>query len=837
MAVSIPMQTAFNGGKFGRKLKGRTDLARYSFGCETMQNFFPTVQGPAIKRSGTKFVKDAISPTVESRLIPFEFSDEQSYMLEFGVGEIRMYRNNGAVLEAAQSFTAAPTAANPVVCTDTSHPFSDGDSVYITGSAMAELNGRFFTVANAGANDYELAGEDGTGRTTGTGGQAQKHFSLVDGVSSDSVPWSEAELKNIQFVQNDNSLYLVDGANPPHVIERTSDLVWTCTEIVFDFPPLATENDDSSITVSTNQPLTTGGPATITGVGTSFSASDVGRLIAIAEDPVGSSTNAEWAPAKSSDDMDASVGVATTPYLADRHRLAYQGRVYRLTTYNVPMGLTPPFMKGTFTDGANPLEFRNHGWGYATITARASDLSITATVNVELPLSTATGGVYQGATTDRWAFSAFDEVNGYPSAVAFYEDRLWFGGTPGEPQTVWASVSGDYLNFRITPADFSDTGLQFTFLSDTVNRIRWMAGEDVLFAGTDGGEFTVDSGSASEAISPDNVRVRRRSKYGSAAVGAVSLASSLVFARKDSELREIVYSSDRERYSAPDLTQFSEEILRPGVGEVFFQADPYQQIWVKKTDGSVAVMTFDREEDVLAWCDFVLGGTSVVVTSANSIPHPDGDQDQVWLAVQRTVNGEARQFIEYLEKPFEPDDAVEDSYFVDAGLTYDSTAATTITGLWHLEGESVVILADGARVPNQTVSEGSITLTTAASVVQVGLQQGSARLRTLGWAATPDRVATGASQGWQGRVSNVILRVDTAGNAIEVGNDFTAMDEWSRRTPAMAMDTPVPLFTGDSPPLDLAGGYESSRQVAVRYDEPLPLTLISMIGKADTEVL
>ena len=149
MSETIPIQRGFNGGKFSRRLKGRSDLARYAFDCEEMQNFFPTVQGPAVKRSGTKFIRDTTSSsTAKSRLIPFNVADDQAYVLELSAGVIRFYQNSGAVLESAQSFTSAPTAANPVVCTDTSHPFENGDSVYITGSAMTHLNNRFFTVAN-----------------------------------------------------------------------------------------------------------------------------------------------------------------------------------------------------------------------------------------------------------------------------------------------------------------------------------------------------------------------------------------------------------------------------------------------------------------------------------------------------------------------------------------------------------------------------------------------------------------------------------------------------------------------------------------------------------------
>jgi len=839
LGLAVPIQTAFNGGKFGKRLKGRTDLARYAFGCEELQNFIPIIQGPAVKRSGTRFVAEAAEPNVKSRLIPFVFSETQSYVMELGVGELRFFRNNGAVLETAQTLTGSPTAANPVQVPLTAHGYSNGDTVYLTGGLMVELNGRFFTVANSSVNVFDLSGEDGTGRVTGTAGTAARQYRLTHGVASNDIPWLEAELAAVQFVQNGDLMYLVHENHPPHEIIRSSDTSWTCKALVFNYPPFEEENTDDTITVSIDNPLV-GAGRVITGVGTNFTAADIGRTFAIGVNPDASDKYAPWAATRVGTEIGQSVNnTALGGYLALRNRVTHEGRVY-YTPNNTPtaFGKHPPLHEeGVQGDGLEDLTFVSWGWGYGTITAVASVTSCTITVVVEMPVSAATAAGYTGATTDRWKFGAWDSANGYPSSVGFYEDRLWFGGTTAEPQTVWGSQTGDYDDFRTEPADFDDVGLQFTFLSDKLNKIRWLHGDSVLFAGTDGGEFTVDSGSASAAITPSNVRVRRRSSYGSGSTAQPqSFAASLVFARKNADLRELTFSFDSDRYVAPDLTQFAHLILRPGITQLGIQPDPFQQLWVVKDDGKLAAMTFDRQEDVLAWCDVVLGGTTPAVDSIAIIPHPDGDEDQVWACVSRTVNGQTRRFIEYFEKPFEDDNVISDAFFVDAGSTYSGAAATTITGLWHLEGESVVILADGSRVADQTVVNGSVTLSTAAETVTVGLQMGSARLRTLPWNSSTSTLSSGTSQGWLGRVTHAILRVVQAGNGVEYGTDFDTMDTWTRRTPADLMGSPVPLFTGDSPVLDMPGGWEQARQLAIRYDEPLPLTVGAIIGRVETEL-
>ena len=934
MAQATPIQTAFNGGKFGRRLKGRSDLTRYKYGCEDLQNFIATIQGPAIKRSGTRFVKEAIDPDVESRLIPFEVSDTDSYILEIGVGRIRMFRNNGAVLGAPQNLTGFPTAANPVSVPLTSNPFLDGDSVQILNSTMTELNGRFFTVTNALTDSFDLLGENGTGRTTGTAGTATAHYDIVNAISSNSIPWLATELSGVQFVQNGDEVYLAHPNHPPHIITRILDNSWTCLKMTFNFPPLEVENTYEDITLSIDLP-TVGTGRVITGVGTNFTAADEGRRIAIGVDPGASDMYGPWVADLNDVQQSFNVNLAGQNFNTVANRVVYESRVYT-SPWHDPAGKRPPtHEEGSESDGAGSYGFVGWGWGYATVTAVTNTTTMTVTVEREMPVSCATNApfsTYNVAPTDRWAWGAWDTVNKYPAAVAFYEDRLWFGGTEAEPQTVWASQTNDYDDFRITPADLDDTGLQFTFLSDRLNQIRWMVGDDLLFAGTDGGEFSVDSGNAAQAITPLNIRVLRRSSYGSSTtVQPTSLASSLVFARKNADLREMTFSFDTDSYVAPDLTQFSNLILRPGVKQIDAQPDPFSNIWAVKTDGAVAVLTFARTEDVIAWSDIVIGGTSVSTDSLAVVPHPDGDEDQVWFCNSRSINGVTKRYIEYLEKPFEEDDLITSAFFVDSGLslttntsmsdmtgvftiggnsaiyfgsnptgifevgdtveingisTVDfpidaaalngvrvlvtgvaannisvenaegegldlsglptpggyvgpgtvSTVVQTITGLWHLEGETVVILADGARLPDQVVALGQITLPSAFSQqAHVGLQMGSCKLRTLPWNSSASTISAGTSQGWLGRVSSVVLRVDMAGNAIEYGSDFTTMDTWERRTPAMLMGSPPPLYVGDSPILEIPGGFEQTRQVAIRYDEPLPLSVLAIIAKVETE--
>ena len=822
MSIEVPIQTAFNAGRFTGRVVGRSDLEKYKYAAAEMLNFIPTVQGPAVKRSGTRYVTSCIATGSRSRLIPFEVSEEASYVLELGVNRIRVYQSGGAVLESPTiALSAAPSATSPVVLNTATHGLTTGDSVFVTNSAMEEINGRFFTVSVTSPTTFELLGEDGTGRATGTGGEFARHYDIVDGVASNSIPWQESELSFIQFVQSGDLMYLVHPDHYPHEIVRESATEWTCKEFEPSFPPLQTENvTDTTMYAS----AVTGTGITITASTSIFTADDVGRVLSLGE--VVEAKNGKWTAGVDQDQLvEGTWNTSTQVY--------NEGRVYvGVVASSTKTGYTPPLHEeGTESDGNITWRFINWGWGYGTITAQTGT---TCTLDVdtdglELPASI----VGSGNATKKWAFGSWDAVSKYPTAVAFYEDRLWFGGTNAEPQTFWGSASGDFFDFRITPATEDDTGLQFTLLSDQLNKISWMQGDEVLFMGTTGGEFTIDSGSAAKAITPSNVRVRRRSRYGTdSTIRAMSLDSSVIFIRRNSDVHEITFDFGSDRYVAPDLTQYADSILKPGVREVDYQADPFRQVWVLKTDGTLASLSFVKLEDVVAWADVEIGGVDAAVESIAVVPHPNGKEDQLWITVRRTVGGVTVRYVEYVHTYFDGDD-IKDAVFCDSSLTYSGVPTVTIRGLWHLNGETVSILADGYRVSDRVVSDGAVTLTTLAETVTVGLPIPPAKLRTLPWG----RESYGSTtHGRRGRIISVGIRVHELGEGLEYGGDFDSMDLWTLRDQSVPFNTPVPLYTGLSPNMEsIPSGWGRDKQVAIRHSSPLPCTVVAILGELEVE--
>ena len=176
--------------------------------------------------------------------------------------------------------------------------------------------------------------------------------------------------------------------------------------------------------------------------------------------------------------------------------------------------------------------------------------------------------------------------------------------------------------------------------------------------------------------------------------------------RASRKVRELVYNFDSDSYQAPDLTVLAEHITDSGITEMAFQQEPDNIVWCVLTDGRFVGMTYRREENVVGWHEHIIGGSfgsgNAVVESVAVIPG-DLNEDNVYLVVKRTINGATARYIETFSN-FDFGTDVQDAFFVDSGLTYSGSAATTISGLNHLEGQSVSILANGATHPNKTVS-------------------------------------------------------------------------------------------------------------------------------------
>ncbi len=744
MARVAVQLTNFTGGELSPRLDGRNDLNKYASGCKTLENMIVYPHGSAARRSGTQFTAEVKDSSKKTRLIPFEFSTTQTYMMEFGNQYIRFYKDNGQILEGDKTISGA-TQANPVVITATGHSYDNGDEISITGVVgMTELNNKRYLVANKTTNTFEITDVDGT-NINGTGFTAYTSGGVANRVYEISTPYLTAELFDIKFAQSADVMYITHPNHEVEKLSRTGHTSWTLADVDFTDGPYLDNNittttlNPGSHTVGTGVAVVASATTGING-GSGFLATDVGRLI----------------------------------------------------------------------------RFRD---GYMKVTARADTTNITVEIIEDLGSATASAD---------FALGSFSDTTGHPTCVTFFEQRLVFAGTTDQPQTLFFSKSGDYENMNEnrggTVAD--DDAIIYTIASNQVNAIRFMTATRTLIVGTAGGEFTVSGGGTDVAITPTNILIKKQSNHGAANLDAIAAGNATLFLqRAKRKIRELAYNFDVDGYLAPDMTILSEHITEGGITQMAYQQEPNQIVWMTRNDGELIGLTYQREQQVTAWHRQIFGGSfgsgNAVCESVAALPTDDAEY-QIYVIVKRTINSVTRRYVEYLNNYDFTETDNTTFNFLDSQLNYDGSSTDTITGLDHLEGETVSILADGSTHPDKTVSSGSITLDRSSTKVKVGLPFTSL-LQTMRLDAG---AANGTSQGKTKRIYDISLRLfESVG--VEVGPDLQNMERIPFRSSADDMDTAIPVFTGDKE-IEFRGNYETDGFIFVRQTQPLPLTVLSL---------
>ena len=819
MARVHPFQTNFTSGELTQKLAGQVDFKKYNNGVATMENMTVFPQGGTSRRYGSRFVGEVKNSANATRLIPFEFNVTQSYILEFGDQYIRFYKDNGQIVEASKTISGL-TAANPGVVTATSHGYSNGDHVWINSvSGMTEVNGRRFTVANKTTNTFELSGVNTSGYTAySSGGTAEKVYEI-------STSYTSAQVFDLKFTQSADTMYIVHPSHEPTKLTRSGHTSWTLAEVDFQIGPFLDTN--TTTTTFTTSATTVGTGRTLTASGSTFASTDVGRLVKLGD-----------------------------------------------------------------------------GWG--KITAYTSATVVTWTINVA-----ATGS---GSVT--WALGAWSNTTGFPSTVSFYEQRLVFAGSTDYPQTIWASESGSYEDFDVGDASAADAFI-YTIAANRVNVIRWLAPARDLIVGTAGGEFRVGRPTG-EPLKPDNVTITQQTTYGGHTTQPVQIGNAVLFVqRQKKKIREFAYRFEDDAYVAPDMTLLAEHVTGDGIDDVDYAQEPESIYWAAREDGVLLGMTYQREEDVIAWHRHLFGGTdqnctitvsdyaniqtgttlkftksdgttvtftsttgtagtdefknetnnnttadniytainthadftvanpaAAVVTVFETSPAGTGLltvessdtvrltttdekaskvksvasisetlENQVWLVVERIVNGSTVKYVEYLDSTLN----------MDSGLSGTVTgSSTTVTGLDHLEGETVQILIDDAVYPVQKVSSGAITVSLPSTFASKTIEVGLGYVSTIKTMRVEAGAEAGTAQGRKKRYNEVLVRLYKTVGATVNG------DQIPFRTSASKMGQPISSFTGDKRVSNL--GWDRDGQVTIQQTQPLPMTILGITG-------
>jgi hypothetical protein len=648
-------------------------------------------------------------------------------------------------------------------------------------------------------------------------------------------PYLREQLDDIQYVQINDVMYLVHPSHPVYKLSRLSDTNWTLAEVAWAYPAFRDENVNSTtITPS----ATTGNSITLTASAAVFDPGNVGGYYQVVHKRTTAYVEREISSTGASGSLrvigpwDFRTYGTWTATLNIQRRYgsgpwetirSFRGTSDRnistsgdeATECELRINVTD-WSHGSSTTRAY-IEAQDAGvYGVVKITGYTSPTVVTGSVQKELFATTA---------TEFWAEGSWSPRRGFPRTVAMHEQRLFFGGNTAEPQTIWGSKINDFETFR--SGTYDDSALAFTIASSESNAINWMVSQQVLCVGTAGYEYIVSASSSDAAITPSSINIRPQSHFGSKYSRAL-LANevTLFIQRQGRKVREFVFQFEKDGYVSADLTLLADHVTSGGITDLAFQAQPDAILWVVTGDGNLAGMTYERGQNVVGWHRHTTDG---VFESVATIYGEGTGGDEVWCSILRVINGVPVRFIERMDPAYRETLEAEtktDWFYVDAGKTYNGAPAVTVTGLSHLNGKTVSILADGAVVPNQTVSAGTITLPKAASVVTVGLPYTST-LKPM--PLDPGQLPDGSAQGRKFRVNRMVVRIyKSLGGEVEVENG-----EWDpiySRDTADPMGSSPPVFTGDKTVM-VARPHEDKGTIQVRQTQPLPLTVLALIPK------
>jgi hypothetical protein len=831
--------SSFVSGEFSAKLDGRTDFEKYSSGCKTMENMLVHPQGASTRRPGTQFISEVKDSSAKTRLIPFEFSTTQTYMLEFGNLYIRFFKDKGQITESNVTISGL-TAANPGVVTATSHGYSDGDFVIITSVVgMTEVNTKTFKVANKTTNTFELNDVDGNNVDT-SGYTAYSSGGVANKIYQITTSYTTAQLPDLKFAQSADVLYITHSSHEVSKLSRTGHTSWTLSEVDFaeTGPYLSTNTTATTLTPASSG---TGAGVNITASATTginsgdgFQTTDVGRILKF-------------------NSGEAKITARTNTTVV----------VVTITKAFTNTDATAAFSLGAFSD--------------TTVSFFEQRLVFAGTTDEPQTLYFSKSGDYENMTAGTDADSAmiYTIASNQVNAIRYLKAvRTLIVGTSGGEWT----VSADGTDAAVTPSNVT-IKKQSSYGSSTVDAVP--AGNATLFLqrakrkirelaydfDVDGytapdltilNETVTDSGinEMSYQQSPDsnlwcvrddgvlacltyqrsdNVVAWSRHKVGGIGqectvtvsdYSNIATGTKLTFTKSDGE--EVTFTSTT---GTAGTDEFKTETNNNTTADNIFTAINTHADFTVANPAAAIITVRESSHEATGFLSVKSFDTDRLTVQSESFPIVESvasisgtlNEDELWVIVKRIINGSTRRYVEVFSVFDFDETTATDFHFVDSGLSYDGTATTSITGLDHLEGQTVQILADGSTHADKIVSSGAITLDRSAKKVRVGLGYNSI-LQTM---RIEGGSAEGTGQGKVKRISKVVLRLfNTVG--VKCGPSLTNLETVSFRTTSSDMDNPVSTLLAGDKTVEFTDDYNSDGFIFVKQDQPLPMSLLAL---------
>jgi hypothetical protein len=705
------IKNSYNSGEWSEGATGRTDVAKYYNAASKMINATVLPHGGFVKRSGTEFIAQAPN---KANLFPFEFSVDDSLILEFSNLLIRFYKDGDRVLETATNITGA-TQADPVVITDTGHTYLNGEVLRIDSvGGMTELNGRDFLVSNKGVNTYELTDLngvdiDGTGFTAYTsGGTAQRAYQIVS-------PYTSEEAFEIHTTQSADVMYIAHEDHHPQKLSRLGDTNWTIEDVPFVGGPFLEDND---IAVGNDVTMTYASTSTHTRSGTDyyFPVGDTGTLTASSATFLGTSADVGtlWLIKHTRDDnsdsktgtgnwtksanattsleisvegdfnLDATGFATNMTVKIERKEGNGEWQDYRTFTAAVAFSATEEFsdvlyrVVVTGAQASTQVSFtarEQTNFGIVEVTS-ANSTTVANVVVIDKVGGEANSGTSTSATK-MWAEGAWGIFRGYPRTVEFFEDRLWWASSTNNPDTLWGSKTRFYEDHTTSGIGEATDAIVAPFNDNEVSQIQWMQARQVMAVGAANKEYRFGNPDPDKAVSPEPAQAKStpQTSYGSNEIQPSILNNAIFyFQRQGRKLRSMTFDAISENFQSENATRLNDSILESSPVKMAVQRVPDSIIWIVRSDGVLLSFTYEPDEEIAGWARHITQNDTGIETPVGffeSIAVIHGSvEDELWVSIRRVIDGNTVRYIEKFGTRFF--DQVDEALMLDSAVVVES---------------------------------------------------------------------------------------------------------------------------------------------------------------------
>lgn len=840
------LQPAFTGGEISAEVANRVDLDKYQLAVLQAYNCLIKPHGPIYRRPGMKYMARTKYSDKACILVPFNGADNTDFLLEIGEKYIRVHKNGLYInIEVVTPYTADMLqdlrfvqSADTMFIASGKYPvkqlarYSDTDWRF----ADFEITDMYFdestSLENYSGISYTVPGSY-TFQPTVTG-EYQIDISGAGGGGGGAVTWRRhGEHHTYNYAAKGGDGYYSNAGTQGVTYGADGGAAGGAGGIKGSPNGKAGANGWVKILYTGNKELTpsgTQGDITLTSNKNIFASSKPGAYIKLKQEIASktvSTSNGTTERVRVGENWKViSHGTWSGSFAIEKSDDGESWKEYRKYTskddYNPSESgsvTEPVFLRAvcTISSGTCTVDLTAMAYnaeGVVKLTEITSDSTAKAHVEKEL-----------GSTdmTTNFLWGAWSEEFGYPQTLCFFQDRLCFGGTKKQPYMVWMSRTGDYGNFSVEKASGTvtdDSAVALAFVSRKQFKILHLIASTDLIVLTAGNEWTV---SGSDTVTPSKAVPKMQTTRGCSTVEPLMIGGRIVFVQgRGSTVRDMAYSYETDSYGGNDLTLLAKHIIENvQIVDSAYKQEPDSTIYFVRSDGSMACLSYIMEQKVYAWSTIETQGKIEAVAAVQ-----EGDEDIIYLVVQREINGAIVRNIEYLAKNPAKSNNPDDYIMLDNAIEYstaEKSSGETEIDAAELAGEKVTVIGDGRMYSGLTVSQdGTVTLPAAVQHAFIGLPYRS----IVELPNVEIKTGDGTMQGRKKQISNCILRLSNSLGGM-VGPDINTMDLMNFDEQNAVSD--IKLFTGDKHMTLPIGGFNNEGRVIIVTDEPYPFNLLAVV--------